>query len=162
MAAAVPTGALAAGRERRRRDSRRSRRAQHQVKRGLAWKAVSTVALQGLRLVTAITLAHLLTPHQYGVAGMVLVFASLILVFSDLAFGSALIHRESLSEADRSTVFWTSTGVGLLLTLVGIAMSWPLAAFYNEPAVSRCARRSRSASWSRRPPRRRPRCSCAT
>jgi O-antigen/teichoic acid export membrane protein len=106
-----------------------------QVKRGLAWKAVSTVALQGLRLVTAITLAHLLTPHQYGVAGMVLVFASLILVFSDLAFGSALIHREQLSEADRSTVFWTSTGVGLLLTLVGVAMSWPLAAFYNEPAV---------------------------
>jgi O-antigen/teichoic acid export membrane protein len=107
----------------------------NRVARGLAWKAGSSVALQGIRFVTAVTLAHLLSPHEYGLAGMVLVFASLILIFSDLAFGSALIHRPTLTEADRSTVFWTSVGAGLLLTLVGIALSGPIAGFYGEPEV---------------------------
>jgi polysaccharide transporter, PST family len=105
------------------------------VRRGLAWKAASSIVLQGSRLVIGIVLAHLLSPHDYGVAGMVVVFASLVLIFSDLAFSSALIQRRTLTEADRSTVFWTSAAVGLFLTLIGIALSGPIADFYGEPQV---------------------------
>jgi O-antigen/teichoic acid export membrane protein len=105
------------------------------VGRGLKWKAASTVVLQLLRFGTAMALARLLSPAEYGLAGMVLVFSSLVILFSDLSFGAALIQRERLTEADKSTVFWTSTGVGLLLTLLGVALSWPIAAFYGEPRV---------------------------
>jgi O-antigen/teichoic acid export membrane protein len=105
------------------------------VLRGVLWKAGSAVYLQLSRLVVAAILAHLLSPHDYGIAAMVLVFSSLVYVFSDLAFGQALIQRATLTEADRSTVFWTSLGAGALLTLVGIGLSWPVAAFYGEPEV---------------------------
>lgn len=105
------------------------------VVRGLAWKATSSIFLQVARIVVGVVLAHLLSPHDYGLAGMVLVFSSLVLVFSDLALGSALVFRETLTEDDRSTVFWTSVGAGFLLTAVGIALSGPLAVFYGEPAV---------------------------
>jgi O-antigen/teichoic acid export membrane protein len=105
------------------------------VVRGVAWKAASTVFGQLSRLLVAAILAHLLSPHDYGVAAMVLVFSSLVLVFSDLAFGQALIQRREISEADRSTVFWTSVGAGALLTVLGIGLSWPIAAFYGEPQV---------------------------
>ena len=66
---------------------------------------------------------------------MVLVFASLVPVFSDLALGAALVQRATLTEADRSTVFWTSAAVGLAFTLLGFGASWPIAAFYGEPEV---------------------------
>ena len=99
------------------------------------WKAGSAVYLQLSRLVVAAILAHLLSPHDYGIAAMVLVFSSLVYVFADLAFGQALIQRATLTEADRSTVFWTSLGAGALLTLIGIGLSWPVAAFYGEPEV---------------------------
>jgi O-antigen/teichoic acid export membrane protein len=66
---------------------------------------------------------------------MVVVFAAIVPVFSDLALGSVLVQRRQLSEADRSTVFWASVAVGALFTVVGIAMSWPAAAFYDEPTV---------------------------
>jgi O-antigen/teichoic acid export membrane protein len=105
------------------------------VTRGLAWKAASSSVLQVMRLIVGVILAHLLSPHDYGLAGMVIVFASLVLIFSDLAFGSALIHRPTLTEDDRSTVFWTSAAIGLVLTVTGIALSGPLAAFYGEPRV---------------------------
>jgi O-antigen/teichoic acid export membrane protein len=106
-----------------------------QVLHGVAWKAGSGISLQLTRFVVAIILAHLLSPRDYGLAGMVLVFSGLIFLFSDLSFGAALIQRERLTEADRSTVFWTSAGVGLALTLLGIAVSPLIADFYGEPSV---------------------------
>jgi O-antigen/teichoic acid export membrane protein len=105
------------------------------VLRGLAWKAFSTGFRQLSRIAVAVILARLLTPHDYGVAAMVLVFSALVIVFSDLALGAALVQRRELTERDRSTVFWTSTAIGLAFMLAGIALSWPLAAFFGEPEV---------------------------
>jgi O-antigen/teichoic acid export membrane protein len=105
------------------------------VIRGVAWKAGASVFGQLSRLVVAGVLAHMLSPHDYGLAAMVLVFSSLVIIFSDLALGQALIQRANLTEADRSTAFWVSVGAGALLTLVGIGLSWPAAAFYGEPEV---------------------------
>jgi O-antigen/teichoic acid export membrane protein len=102
---------------------------------GLAWKSVSQIVLQGLRLVVAIVLARLLTPEEYGLAGMVLAFSGLVLLFSDLGFGAALIQRRTLSEEDRSTVFWTSLAVGAGFVLLGVGLSGVLADFYGEPRV---------------------------
>jgi O-antigen/teichoic acid export membrane protein len=105
------------------------------ILRGLAWKAASQVALQVSRLVVAIMLARLLAPHQFGLAAMVLIFSSLVIVFSDLALGAALVQRRDLTEDDRSTVFWTGVTVGALMTALGLAAAGPLAAFYGEPEV---------------------------
>jgi O-antigen/teichoic acid export membrane protein len=105
------------------------------ILRGVAWKAFSLGFRQVWRLAVVVILARLLTPHDYGLAAMVLVFSSLVIIFSDLALGAALIQREHLSERDRSTVFWTGTAVGLAFTLVGLALSGPVAAFYGEPDV---------------------------
>jgi O-antigen/teichoic acid export membrane protein len=66
---------------------------------------------------------------------MVLVFSSLILVFSDLALGAALVQRKVQSNVDRSTVFWFSVTAGGIFTLAGVALSGPVAAFYGDPSV---------------------------
>jgi O-antigen/teichoic acid export membrane protein len=105
------------------------------VLRGIAWKSVSQIVLQVSRAVVAVVIARLLAPHDYGLAAMALVFASLVLVFSDLALGAALVQRPALTEDDRSTVFWMSMAAGLTFTLVGVAASGPIADFYGEPAV---------------------------
>ena len=102
---------------------------------GLAWKVASQAFRQLSRVVVVVILARLLTPEEYGLAAMVLVFSALVLIFADLALGAALVQREELSEADRSTVFWTSAAFGTLFMLLGIAASWPIAAFYGEPEV---------------------------
>jgi O-antigen/teichoic acid export membrane protein len=105
------------------------------ILRGLAWKAGSQVFAQIAQIVVAVILARLLTPRDYGLAAMVLVFAALLPIFADLALGSALVQRDRLSEEDRATVFWLSSATGLAFTGAGIALSWPIAAFYGEPEV---------------------------
>lgn len=102
---------------------------------GIAWKASSQVTLQLARIVVALVLARLLTPHEWGLAAMVLVFAGFVVVFTDSALGTALIQRREISEDDRSTVFFVGTGVGVLLAVTGIACSGLLASFYGEPDV---------------------------
>lgn len=105
------------------------------VLRGLAWKAASQIVFQASRIAVAVVLARLLTPHDYGLAAMVMVVGLFALVFSDLALGAALVQRARLSEDDRSTVFWVSLGAGAFFTVAGAALSGPLASFYGEPDV---------------------------
>jgi O-antigen/teichoic acid export membrane protein len=102
---------------------------------GVMWKTTSAVVLQVSRLVTAIILARLLSPHAFGVAGMVLVSSGLVLIFADLAFGAALVQRRVLTEEDKSTVFWLNAVGGLVFMIGGILLSGPVARFFGEPAV---------------------------
>lgn len=102
---------------------------------GFAWSLGGSAMLQVFRVVFAIALARFLTPHEYGLAGMALVFSTLVMAFSDLSLGVGLVQRQEITEADRSTVFWTSVAVGIALTLAGVALSGPLASFYGEPDV---------------------------
>lgn len=102
---------------------------------GVAWKALSQGVLVASHVVVAVILARLLTPHEYGLAGMVLVFSTLIFIFSDLALTAALVRRPKLTEADRSTAFWTSLAVGAGFTVLGVGLAGPIAAFYGEPDV---------------------------
>lgn len=99
------------------------------------WTLGSSAFNQMTRLVAGVVMARLLSPHDYGLAGMALVFSSLVLVLSDLSLGAALVQRPEITEEDRSTVFWTSAGVGVLLTGGGVALSGSLATFYGEPQV---------------------------
>jgi O-antigen/teichoic acid export membrane protein len=102
---------------------------------GVAWKAGSQVTLQVSRMIVALTVARLLAPHEWGLAAMVMVFSGIVVVFTDNALGTALIQRHHVSQDDRSTVFWISSGLGLALTLCGVAFSGALARFYGEPEV---------------------------
>jgi len=105
------------------------------VLRGIAWKVASQFFGQFFQLLVALILARLLVPRDYGLAAMVLVFAALVPIFADLALGAALVQRRELTEADRSTVFWTGTAVGAAFTILGVALSGFVADFYGEPEV---------------------------
>lgn len=105
------------------------------VVRGLGWVAASQLLMQLSRAGVAVLLARLLTPEQFGVAAIVLVFASLVLVFSDLALGAALVQAKTLTEADRSTAFWTTIAAGFVFCGVGIGLSGPIASLFGEPDV---------------------------
>lgn len=106
------------------------------VVRGVMWKGASYVVQEGVRITVAILLARLLTPEEYGIASMTLVAAGLLLVFTDPALGGSLIQLEEIDERHRSTVFWLATGLGLVVTVVGIATAPLVARFYDVPELA--------------------------
>jgi O-antigen/teichoic acid export membrane protein len=92
-------------------------------------------ATQVLALVTSVVIARFLGPFEVGLAAEALVFASLALVFVDFGLGSAIIQRPNLTADDKSTAFWAGMALGVALLLIGIGLSWPIAALYGEPRV---------------------------
>jgi O-antigen/teichoic acid export membrane protein len=102
---------------------------------GLVWKIGSQLVAQFSRVGLAIILARLLTPADFGVAGMALVLSSLILIFADVGLGAAIVQRADITEEDLSTVFWVSLAVSSAFTVIGIAASPLLASFFHEPAL---------------------------
>ena len=103
--------------------------------RGVAWKIAAEAVSQVTRLAVLLILAHLLAPAEFGIASIVIAFAIFVPLFADLGLGAALIQAPTVTEVDRSTVFWTSLPLGLGFMCLGIGLSWPLASIYDEPSL---------------------------
>ncbi len=105
------------------------------VRHGVGWKLATVVLGQGSEALVSILLARLLLPHDFGLAGLALIFGGLALGFSDVGLGAAIIQRKSLTEEDCSTVFWVTAMVGITLTLLGVGFSPLIADFFSNPQV---------------------------
>lgn len=104
---------------------------------GLKWQVATQVVNEGTRAVVVVVLARLLTPGDYGVAGMAIVCASFASVLTDPSLGLALMRRARISEADRSTVFWTMFAIGAVSTVAGIALSGVVADIFGQREVQK-------------------------
>jgi PST family polysaccharide transporter len=86
-------------------------------------------------LISAI-LARLLTPNDFGLIAMIIVFSSFVAIFSDFGLSSAIVQRKEIPDGALSSIFWIGLGLGALLT-TALAASAPLiAAFYSEPRLT--------------------------
>jgi len=106
------------------------------VVRGFGWVGSAQVVLQVTRTIGAVIVARILAPEEYGLAMLALVFSSLVLVFSDLAFGAALVQRPNITQDDKCTAFWITVGSGAIFTVLGAVLAAPFASLYGEPAAA--------------------------
>jgi len=105
------------------------------VLRGLLWQFLGRGTLQVSQILVVVLLARLLTPSEYGIAGMVLVVISFEPLLAGNGLAAALIQRPVITELDKSTVFWTNAAIGLLACLIGVAVSPLVADFYGNAEV---------------------------
>lgn len=103
--------------------------------RGGAARLCNLVAAFLLRLLTVTTLARLLDPKDFGLVGMVTVFTGVLSLFRDFGLSSASIQRESVTDEQKSTLFWINLAVGAILSILAFAMAPLVAAFYHEPRL---------------------------
>ena len=102
---------------------------------GIGWTTVSKLVSQPLQIVVTIILARLLTPEDFGLLGMVVVFTGFATIFSGAGFGPALIQSAEIEERHLSSVFWLGMIVGACLFAITIAAAPWIAAFYDEPQL---------------------------
>jgi O-antigen/teichoic acid export membrane protein len=105
------------------------------VVRGVGWMAASQGSTQIIAFLTSVAIAHLLSPHDVGIATEAAVFAQLTLVIIDFGLGAVIVQREHLSDLDTNTVFWANVALGAGLTGIGIGLSWPIADLYRSPEL---------------------------
>ncbi len=78
---------------------------------GLFWKILENGGSQGIQFVITILLARLLTPAEYGVVGIIMIFIIIANVFVQSGFSTALIQKIQADEADFSSVCYFELSV---------------------------------------------------
>jgi O-antigen/teichoic acid export membrane protein len=73
-------------------------------------------------------LARLLSPHEYGVVSLAMPVVVLLMVFADAGVGQSLIKEDENNKIIWSSSFWMTSIIGLLLSMICLAVS-PLVAY---------------------------------
>lgn len=102
---------------------------------GIGWISVAQVGKQGIQFIISIILARLLTPKDFGLIGMILVFTGFVNLVGELGFGAALIQRHMLEEKHYSSIFWLNAVTGLAFTGLFTLIAPLIANFYDEPQL---------------------------
>lgn len=108
----------------------------YKTRKGLAWSMIERFATQGVQFLFGIILARLLSPNDYGIIAMPLVFLAIAQCFIDSGFSSALIRKVDLTESDLSTAFFFNIAIGVICYIVLYFTSPFIADFYNTPILS--------------------------
>ncbi|ANT64593.1 lipopolysaccharide biosynthesis protein [Prosthecochloris sp. CIB 2401] len=103
---------------------------------GLAWSFLDNFVVQGVSFVTGIILARLLSPHEFGLVGMVAIFMALGQSFADSGFTQALIRKKECTQADYSTVFFFNVLVGVTWYLLLLVSAGSIADFFSQPELA--------------------------
>lgn len=99
---------------------------------GLTWSLIDNVAGSGVTFIVGIILARLLTPSEFGIIGIVMIFISISNIFVDGGLSRALIRKIEVSNKDYSTVFYTNILISLLFILILQASAKIIADFFNQ------------------------------
>lgn len=103
--------------------------------KGVLWSTIERFSVQGIQFIVMIIMANMLTPHDYGLVGMLAVFIAVSQSLVDSGFSQALIRKQDRTEIDNSTVFYFNIIVGFILYGLLYAAAPLIADFYNEPQL---------------------------
>jgi PST family polysaccharide transporter len=104
--------------------------------RGGAVKVAAQAVQAVVGVGSAMVLARLLTPADFGLMAMVVSLTALTSAVNDFGLPMATVHREDVTHGEVSTLFWVNASLSLLIGLLLCAMAPVLAWFYGEPALT--------------------------
>src|SRR6266478_6686310 len=104
---------------------------------------IVSVAMQygngAFQIVSAIVLARLLAPADFGLVAIVTVLTSFAPLLIDFGLGDATAQRSKITQSQVSSLFWLSGGIGLAIAVVVAACSPVIAWLYGDPRVEMMA-----------------------
>ena len=103
---------------------------------GIGWSGAARLVSQAMNFAITVILARLLTPEDFGLIGMIVVFLGFASLFGEFGFGAALVQRKRLEQRHLSSIFWMNLGVSFVLAWIVAALSPLLSWLYSEPRLT--------------------------
>lgn len=100
------------------------------------WTTLSALFRASLQLVQLAVLARLLTPADYGLLAMVTVVLGFASQFADMGANSAFVHKQRVTDEQRTSLYWLNVGSSIALMLLLILISPVIAWMMNEPRLT--------------------------
>lgn len=103
---------------------------------GAIWKVIEQFSAKGLSMVFSIVLARLLTPVDYGLIALTVVFTNLSDILIDGGFSTTLIRKKEVDEYDFSSVWLISVTIATILYSIIFLIAPIVSNYYGEPQLN--------------------------
>ena len=98
---------------------------------GISWSLLDNISNKGISFLVGLVLARLLSPEEYGLIGIVMIFISVFDSIVDSGFSNALIRKHNADDTDFNTVFWSNMALSIVLCAVLFFCAGPIARFFK-------------------------------
>lgn len=96
---------------------------------------MDNVANQGITFLVGLVLARLLTPHEYGLIGYILIIIAVLNSIVDSGFSNALIRKKNVESIDYDTTFIFNLVISLLMVAIMYFGAPWISRFLKEPEL---------------------------
>ena len=107
------------------------------AKHGAAWLAIGQFVVPAWEFGVGIALARMLTPSDFGIVAMGMVFFNLAASFSNFGIGGFIVQKQHLEKADIVTAQTITTFLGILICLIFFLLSPFVSTFFKEPLAGK-------------------------
>jgi teichuronic acid exporter len=107
----------------------------NKVVKGISWSAAERFLSQLAQLAMTVFLARLLSPDDFGLVAILLVFIAISQSLIDCGLSHALIQKNNRSELDFSTVFHCNVVIGIFVYIIIYAVAPAVAKLYDAPEL---------------------------
>ena len=104
------------------------------------WSAADAFLGQGVSFLVGIVLARLLSPDEYGLIGICMIFNSVLNGIVDSGFSNALIRKKDCTDDDYNTMFLTNLGFSIVLYGLLFVSSPLVAHFFGRQELTALVR----------------------
>lgn len=112
----------------------------HKATGSFFWTILNRFGNQGVQFLVLILLARLLTPEDFGLIAMILIFFAISQNLIDSGFSQALIRQKEINEEDKSTTFILNFLISIL-TYGTLWIAAPfIALFFEQPILKEITR----------------------
>jgi len=108
--------------------------------KGLFWGGFSNIVQQAIGAGFGIAIARILTPDDFGLIGMLIIFTAIAQAIMDSGFTIALTNKKEIIHSDYNAVFWFSFIAGASLFVVLFFSAPLIAAYYEKPVLTNLSR----------------------
>ena len=103
----------------------------HAVRGGMVVGTAQMIRI-AVQMISVVVLARLLSPDDFGLVAAVTPVIAFISMFQDLGYGQAIVQRKEITEEQISSIFWTTTALGLFCVTITILASPAVAWFFRD------------------------------
>lgn len=103
---------------------------------GIGWSTVDAFLGQGITFFVGLILARLLSPEEYGLVGICLIFTNILNGIVDSGFSNALIRKKEVENNDYNTMFVTNLVISIVLYILLFLSSPLIAIFFSHEELT--------------------------
>jgi len=109
---------------------------QEKIAKGLFWRSLEGLGVQGMQFFIQLFLARILMPEDFGVIAILNIFINLANTFVQNGLGAAILQKKNPEQVDYCTVFYVECGIAVLMYIIIFVTAPLIATFYDNEYIT--------------------------